>query len=192
MTPIPQEAAPPPGFREFVLGRSAALHRTAVLLTHDQHTAQDLVQDALARAWQTWHRIEGRPEAYVRQIMMRRFLTDRRRRWHGERATEHLPESPVHERTGAGPQDPAEQASLTLPLIEAVATLPPRQRAVVVLRYYHDYTEAQTARTLGIAVGTVKSQHSKALASLRLSDHLDAHQPVGTTGPRGTEGGERS
>lgn len=184
------DRSPPPGFSEFVLGRSGALFRTAVLLTRDSHSAQDLVQDALTRAWASWDRIEGRPEAYVRQILLRRFISDRRRRWHGERATENLPERPVHDRTTAT-VDLQDEVSDALPLGDAVADLPPRQRAVVVLRYYHDYTEAQTAQTLGIAVGTVKSQHRKALATLRVSEHLTDHHPADVGRRLGTEGGEQ-
>lgn len=152
------------GFEEFVLAHSAALHRTAVLLTKDAHAAHDLLQEALLRAWRSWHRITGPPEAYVRTILLRQFLSDRRRRWHGELPTEELPEH----RTAVEPD-----SETRLTLADAVRDLPPQQRAVVVLRYFHDLTEADTARTLGLAVGTVKSHHSRALAALRLSDHLD-------------------
>lgn len=152
-------------FEEFVLSGSAGLHRTAVLLTRDAHAAHDLLQEALLKAWRSWHRVTGRPEAYVRTILLRQFLTDRRRRWHGELPTEHLPERAG---SGGGP-DP----EIRLTLAEAVRALPPQQRAVVVLRYFHDLTEADTARTLGLALGTVKSHHARALAALRVSDHLE-------------------
>ncbi len=171
---------PHPGFDEFVLQRSSSLYRTAVLLTRDPHDAQDLLQDALARAWRSWSRIEGQPEAYCRSILVRQYISWRRRRWHGERATERLPERPVHERRAASPADPGVDIPAAADLSEAIAALPPRQRAVIVLRYFHDYTEAQTAEAMQIAVGTVKSQHAKALGALRISEHLadDEHSAV--------------
>jgi RNA polymerase sigma-70 factor (sigma-E family) len=178
------DRSPPPGFREFVLARSSALYQTALLLTRDPHDAQDLVQEALARTWRSWARIDDQPEAYVRTIIVRHYLTSRRRRWHGEHPTEHLPERPVHERLHSGPVDPASTVPLSSTLADAVGALPPRQRAVVVLRYYHDYTEARTAATLGVTQGTVKSQHGKALAALRISSHLTdgEHDPVTAEG----------
>ncbi len=176
--------APSPDFREFVLGRSSALYRTAVLLTRDPHDAQDLLQDALARAWRSWARIEGQPEAYCRTILVRQYISSRRRRWHGEHPSEHLPDRPVHERLGRTPSDPGTAVPQSTTLADAVGALPPRQRAVIVLRYFHDYTEAQTAEALGIALGTVKSQHAKALATLRISEHLTdgEHDPAVTEG----------
>ena len=165
-------AAPPDGFTEFVLGRSASLYRTAVLLTRDPDTAQDLLQAALAKAWRAWDRIEGEPSAYVRRIVVNEFLSDRSRKWRGEQPTEELPDAPVHDRLTSGPGDPAATATGRVSLVVAVGELPPRQRAVVVLCYFHDLTEAQTAEVLGVNVGTVKSQNSKALAALRISDHL--------------------
>ena len=154
-----------PAFEEFVLASTPTLHRTAVLLTGDPHTARDLLQEALLKAWRAWGRVTGDRVAYVRTIVVREFLTQRRRRWHGERPTEELPEQ---EDTGPGPD-----LETSLTLADAVRALPPQQRAVVVLRYFHDLTEADTARTLGLAVGTVKSHHSRALAALRVSEHLD-------------------
>lgn len=165
--------APPPGFTEFVMGRSAALFRTAVLLTRDPHSAQDLVQTALTRVWRNWDRIEGEPEAYTRRIILNQFLTDRSRRWTGEHPTEALPEEPVHNRLERVPDDPARVVTDRETLSDAIDALPPRQRAVVVLRYFHDLSEAQIAEAMGTGTGTVKSQHSKALAALRISEHLD-------------------
>lgn len=164
---------PPPGFTEFVLGRSASLFRTAVLLTRNRHTAEDLVQSALTKGWRKWDRIEGEPEAYVRRILINEFLSDRARRWSGEHPTEALPEQPVHDRLGGVPADPATVVTDQQTLADAVAALPPRQRAVIVLRYFHDLTEAQTAAAMGTSTGTVKSQHSRALAALRISEQLE-------------------
>ncbi len=78
----------------------------------------------------------------------------------------------MHERLRSTPDEPGAQVPQSTTLADAVGALPPRQRAVIVLRYFHDYTQAQTADTLGIALGTVKSQHAKALAALRISEHL--------------------
>jgi len=156
--------SPPEGFVDFVVARGPALHRTAVLLTRQHASAEDLVQTALAKAWRAWGRIEGDREAYVRRIIVKEFVSGWRRRWRGEVPTADLPET-----AGAGHDD---QVTLRASLVCALATLPPRQRAVIVLRFFHDLTEAQTAETLGITVGTVKSQTAKALAALRVSDPL--------------------
>src|SRR5665811_1918114 len=84
----------PAGFVDFVVARGSALHRTAVLLTRQEQAAQDLVQIALAKAWQSWARIDGNPEAYVRAIMVNEFASGWRRRWRGELPTADLPELP--------------------------------------------------------------------------------------------------
>lgn len=179
---IPEwDREPPRGFTEFVMGRSASLFRTAVLLTRDPHSAQDLLQGALAKGWRSWQRIEGEPEAYVRRIIVNDFLSDRARRWSGEHPTQTLPDAPVHDRLAATPRDPATEATDQVSLTAAVDRLPPRQRAVIVLRYFHDLTEVQTAEVMGVSPGTVKSQHSKALAALRVSEHL-TEQPVDDRG----------
>lgn len=152
----------PDGFADFVRARGGCLHRTAMLLTHDHAAAEDLVQTALAKAWQHWQRID-QPEAYVRRIMVNEFATGWRRKWRGEVPTEELPEQAVND---------DDQVATRAGLIDALAQLPRQQRAVVVLRYFHDYTEEQTARTLGISTGTVKSHTSRALSALRISPHL--------------------
>lgn len=152
-----------PGFEEFVLAHTQTLHRTAVLLTRDAHAAHDLLQEALLKAWRSWGRVVDNHEGYVRTILVRTYLSDRRRRWHGEMPTAELPERPA----ARGPD-----VEDRLTLVDAIGALPPQQRAVVVLRYFHDLTEADTAAALGLAVGTVKSHHSRALAALRISEHL--------------------
>jgi RNA polymerase sigma-70 factor (sigma-E family) len=150
-------------FDAFVTARSRGLLRTAYLLTHDHGLAEDLVQTALAKAWFAWSRIEGGdPEPYVRRVMINTYSTWWRRRWNGEQATGELPDS------GTDPS-PVEQRH---DVWQALMNLPRRQRAVIVLRFYEDLTEAQTAEILGCAVGTVKSQTSKALARLRLDPSL--------------------
>lgn len=156
-------------FDAFVAARSTRLLRTAYLLTHDRSLAEDLLQTALAKAWFAWGRIDGAPEAYVRRIMVNTYATWWRRRWNGEEPTETLPE-----RHGAGDRagDRAGQVDDRTDLWRALGRLPKRQRAVVVLRFYEDLSEADTAELLGCTVGTVKSQASKALAKLRLDPRL--------------------
>jgi len=148
-------------FDTFVVARSRALLRTAYLLTRDHALAEDLVQTALAKAWFHWSRIrDDDPEPYVRRILVTTYSSWWRRRWNGEIPTDELPESP------------APAGDDRLDLWDAIGRLPRRQRAVVVLRFYEDLTEAETARLMGSTVGTVKSQTAKALAKLRLDPAL--------------------
>jgi RNA polymerase sigma-70 factor (sigma-E family) len=150
-------------FDAFVLARSGRLLRTAYLLTQDYALAEDLLQTALAKVWFAWSRIDGGdPEPYVRKVLVNTYSTWWRRRWNGEQPTEELPES-------AGPDGLAAERT---DLWRALRQLPRRQRAVVVLRYYEDLSEAETARILGCSAGTVKSQTSKAFAKLRLDPNL--------------------
>jgi RNA polymerase sigma-70 factor (sigma-E family) len=158
----------PEGFSDFVAARSRALLRTAWLLTGDWALAQDLVQTALAKAWPRWSRIErADPEAYVRRILVTTYATWWRRRWLGETPSSALPDQAVR----ADQYDEADRRSV---VATALASLTRGQRAVVVLRYFDDLTEAQTAQALGCSVGTVKSQHARALAVLRRSTSLAA------------------
>lgn len=149
----------PDGFREFVETRSAALLRTGWLLTGSWHSAEDLVQTALAKAWPRWHAIQRRdaPEVYVRRVMLTTFLAWRNRRSWGE-----VPVAEVREVAA-----PGVAAELRLDLQRSLAGLSRQQRAVLVLRYFDDLTEAQTAAVLGCAVGTVKAHAHRALAHLR-------------------------
>lgn len=151
------------GFDEFVVARSPALLRTAYLLTQDPHLAEDLVQAALAKAWFARRRIHGDPEPYVRKILVNEFASAWRRKWRGEHPTEELPETHSH-MTEPHPD-----------LWHAVANLPRRQRAVIVLRFFDDLSELDTARALGVSVGTVKSQTAKALAKLRVDPLLEVN-----------------
>jgi RNA polymerase sigma-70 factor (sigma-E family) len=159
---VPGVASPaePDGFRDFVQARSRALLRAGWLLTGDWPAAEDLVQTALAAAWARWAAVRDAPEPYVRKIMVNTFLRWRQRRWTGEIATGRLPEPQASGDVFA--QVDARQA-----LLAALDRLPPRQRAVVVLRYFADQTEAQTAAAMGCSVGAVKSHAAKALARLR-------------------------
>ncbi len=151
-------------FADFVATRSQTLLRTAYLLTRDWTSAEDLLQTALAKAWFAWGRIEGDPEPYVRRILVTTYSSWWRRRWNGEVPTLELPHRPTADRTAQVDDRDA--------LWQAIGRLPKRQRAVIVLRFYEDLSEAQTADALGIAAGTVKSQTSKALAALRIDNSL--------------------
>ncbi|GAA2182539.1 SigE family RNA polymerase sigma factor [Micromonospora lupini] len=148
-------------FREFVAARSAALLRTAYLLAGDWATAEDLLQTALTKTYLAWKRLGGieAVEPYARRVMVNTSTSWWRRRWHGERPTEVLPERP-------GVDEIEQQLDRDL-LWRHLRELPNRQRAVLVLRYYEDMSEAQTAALLDISPGTVKSQSSRALATLR-------------------------
>ena len=149
-------------FDSFVVARSQALLRTAYLLLHDEALAEDLLQTSLTKAWFAWRRIEGDPEAYVRRILVTTSASWWRRRWTRETPTADLPERVA----ATGTPDWQD-------LWDAIGHLPRRQRAVVVLRYLEDRTEAETARLMGCSVGTVKSQCAKALAKLRLDQALE-------------------
>jgi RNA polymerase sigma-70 factor (sigma-E family) len=152
-------------FRGFVAARGHALVRTAYLLTGDQHLAEDLVQTALERAVQHWSTIRdvGAAEQYVRRTMYRENISLWRRRRLTELPTQVLPE-PRRERPD---DDPVDRSADRMVLRDALMRLGPRQRTVLVLRYFEDLTEQQTADLLGISVGTVKSQSHKALHAMR-------------------------
>jgi len=153
-------------FDDFVAARSTGLLRTAYLLTRDHALAEDLLQTALAKAWFSWSKIESRPEPYVRKILVNTFASWWRRKWNGEQAFAELPDE---DDGGARPHDEADDRH---DLWEAMGRLPRRQRAVVVLRFLEDLSEAETAALLGVSPGTVKSQTSKALAKLRIDPAL--------------------
>ncbi|SCL26895.1 RNA polymerase sigma-70 factor, sigma-E family [Micromonospora nigra] len=155
-------------FRDFVAARSGALLRTAYLLAGDWATAEDLVQTALTKTYLAWKRLGGieAVEPYARRVMVNTSTSWWRRRWHGERPTEVLPER-------AGVDEIEHQLDRDL-LWRHLRALPARQRAVLVLRYYEDMSEAQTAALLDIAPGTVKSQTSRALTTLRQRLGADA------------------
>lgn len=146
-------------FRRWAGDRQLALLRTAVLLTGDHHRAEDLVQEALTKVALRWGRLaDGNPEAYARQIIVRDNISWWRKRRH------EVVGDPL-----AGPAVPdiAAAADRRMLLDRALAALTPRQRAVVVLRYYDDLSERDVAEALGVTVGTVKSQTHLALRRLR-------------------------
>jgi RNA polymerase sigma-70 factor (sigma-E family) len=152
----------PNAFAEFVAARSGSLFRTAYLMVGEHALAQDLLQEALTKTYVAWPRLRevGNAEAYTRRTITNTAISWARRRSSHERPTEALPE-PVDGRHAG--DDVATRAWLWAELQQ----LPPRQRAAIVLRYYEDLSEAQTAQALGCAVGTVKSQVSTGLKRLR-------------------------
>jgi RNA polymerase sigma-70 factor (sigma-E family) len=146
-------------FRDFAVSRGPSLSRTAYLLTGDHHLAQDLLQTALAAAYQHWPRIrDNNPEAYVRRALHNTHISWWRR--HGRVTTTQL------EADVASP-DGTEATVRRLTVVAALRTLTARQRAVVVLRYFEDLTEAQTAHVPGCSIGSVKRVHFDALTRLR-------------------------
>ena len=156
-------------FAAYMQARQASLMRTAYLLTGDRHNAEDLVQTSLAKLYLAWDKVRERDsiDGYVRRIMVNEHNSLWRRGWKKrEYATETLPERQVVDEYDDG------QSSA---LWAVVQTLPRKARAVVVLRYYEQLTEAETAEILGISVGTVKSQTSRALATLRERAPHDLH-----------------
>ena len=160
-------------YAEFVHATWAGLYRTAYLLVADHGLAEDLVQTALAKTYASWSRIDdrGSAPAYARTTLVNTAMGwFRKRSWRNEVPTEALPE-------GVSEGDP----TLRPTVVGALARLAPRQRAVVVLRYYEDATVAETARALGCSEGTVKSQTSDALSRLRtlLGDSVIPHKALG-------------
>jgi RNA polymerase sigma-70 factor (sigma-E family) len=146
-------------FTDFVATRSKGLIRLAYVLTGDQHAAEDLLQNTLVKAAANWGRIHTAPEAYVRRIMYREQASWlRRRARRQETAMAQVPEL-------AGVDEVSVEARLALR--DALLALPPRRRAVLVLRYLEDLPESQVAEILGCSVGTVRSQNHKAVAQLR-------------------------
>jgi RNA polymerase sigma-70 factor (sigma-E family) len=154
-------------FDAYVRSRTPALLRSAYLLTGDQHLAEDLVQSALIRTHRAWRRVrDGNPDAYTRKVMYHLQVA----RWKRRRVPESLGEQVPEPR---GPADEAAGVVWRLTIREALDRLADRQRAVLVLRYFEDLTEAESAELLGVTVGTVKSQTAKALARLRqFAPHL--------------------
>lgn len=146
-------------YTEFVHASWPSLYRTAYLLLGDRAEAEDLVQTALAKTYASWGRVRDLDAApgYARTTLLNTAASwFRKKSWRNERPTETLPETGRED-------DPSDRPAV----IAALAHLPPRQRAVIVLRYYEDLSVAQTASALGITEGTVKSQTSDALTRLR-------------------------
>ena len=148
-------------FEEFVAARGQALLRFAYVLTADAHLAEDVVQSALVKALRHWRRVErsSSPEAYVRRIVVTTFADH----WRRASSSEVVADVP----DGRTLPDPADRIGSADEMWRALAVLAPRQRAVLVLRYYVDLGDDEIARQLGISTVTVRSQASRALATLR-------------------------
>ena len=157
----------PDGFREYVTGRQSALLATAYVLTGSRPAAEDLVQTALAKVWPHWTRITagGDPDAYVRKTLLNSFLSLRGRRKYDEVPLDGTT-WPVQSEDLPARSALAQVVDRSV-VVQLVGRLPRRQRAVVVLRYFSDLSEAEIATALGCSPGTVKSHHAKALATLR-------------------------
>ena len=144
----------------YVAARRRHLLATAYLLCGDWHRAEDLVQTTLVKLYQAWPRVrhKGRVEAYVRTVLLRAGIDAKRRAWNRERTVERMPELPA---PASGDVEDRDE------IVAALATLPARQRATIVLRFWLDLSVDETAAELGVSSGTVKSQTAKALTSLR-------------------------
>ncbi|MGI5253684.1 SigE family RNA polymerase sigma factor [Actinacidiphila glaucinigra] len=159
-------------YLDFAASRAGHLFRSACLLTGgDTHLAEDLVQETLGKLYVTWRRVSrvGNPAGYAQTVLVRTFLTHRRRRSSGESPTGELPEVPA----GADGSD-SDTALLRLTLLDALARLPPKDRAVVVLRYWEDRSIEETADAMRASSSAVRTRSVRALAKLRelLGDSL--------------------
>lgn len=155
--------------------RGTPLLRYAYLLCGgDRGAAEDLLQDVLERMYPRWHRVQGDGEAYARAALANAAAN----RW--RRRSRRLAEAPLE--AGGSPAVPGPEPEVAERdrVVRALAQLPPRMRAVLVLRFYEDLTEAQTAATLGCGVGTIKSQTARGLARLR--ELLPDAQPLAVKG----------
>ncbi len=169
ISPAPSNGHPRMDAREadyahFVRSRTHALLRSAYLLTGDQHLAEDLVQEALARTHRAWARLDRteHAEAYARKVMYHAQVSI----WRRPKVAEVLPADFEPDRNH-GADDHAESAVERLVLRRALLTLSAKQRAVIVLRFFEDHTEAEAAKLLGVSVSTVKTQTGRALDRLR-------------------------
>ena len=160
-------------FDEFVRARSPGLLRAAYLLTGDSQLAEDLVQNALVKTSLAWRRLERQEnaDAYARRVLYNQQVS-----WWRRRRVQEVFDDIAPERAGA---DVYGGVDLRLSLRAALLALPPRQRAVIVCRYFDDLTEAGTAEVLDMAIGTVKSQAHRALAALRATIPQLELQPSG-------------
>ncbi|WP_416519506.1 SigE family RNA polymerase sigma factor [Streptomyces achromogenes] len=154
----------PADYLEFAVARSGPLFRTACLLTGDWHLAEDLVQETLAKMYRSWRRINRAqsPVAYADTVLVRTFVSQRRRRSSTERPSDRMPDT-------AGP---APDAELRMALLDGLARLTARDRAVLVLRYWEDRSVEETAQALRLSPGAVRTRSTRALR--RLCDLLGA------------------
>jgi RNA polymerase sigma-70 factor (sigma-E family) len=153
-------------FRDFVAARSAALYRGALVLTGSRETAEDLVQETLERAWSRWRTVAAKdvPDAYVRRIMVN-LANDRWRKF--RRTVVHRDDMRQGDGDVAAPGDEYARVDSRDQLIRALQELPMRMRTVVVLRYFHNLSDAEIASDLGISRGAVRSQLARGIGRLR-------------------------
>ena len=170
-------------FVEFAEAASARLRRTAFLLCGDWHIAEDLTQSALARVFVSWRRIRKRDaaHAYATRTLLNIYLADRRRKRPAEILSASLPERPASEQA----------PELRLVILDALASLPPRARAIVVLRYCADLSVEQVAGIVGCSPGNVKSQTARALLKLR-AQPADADSETGSPSGSATRASSRT
>ncbi|MBS2539656.1 SigE family RNA polymerase sigma factor [Catenulispora sp. NF23] len=178
-------------FKEYAAAQSLALRRTAYLMCGDWHQAEDLVQTALLRLYRSWSKVQrsGSRDAYVRQVLVRCLIDERRRSWRRERPFAELPETGLHMRDGDGMNGEGANAGSGFEIrlghrdeiFAALAKLPPRQRATLVLRYWEDMSVEQAAHAMGCTVGTVKSQSARGLSALRVLLRPIAEPPISVT-----------
>jgi RNA polymerase sigma-70 factor (sigma-E family) len=161
-------------FHEFVVASSTHLGRLARMLAADPHASEDLLQATLLKTWSAWPRVRraDNPNAYVRRVMVNTAAKAGSRRWRGEIPTHAIPELPAEDGTKAVDDRRV--------LVRAVRALPPRQRAAIVLRYFLDLGDEEVAETLDCSVATVRSQISRALATMRVSSLDDSTRVKGS------------
>jgi RNA polymerase sigma-70 factor (sigma-E family) len=149
-------------FTAYYAARGGTMRSTAYLLCGDWHLAEDLTQTAFAKLYRVWGRVKRHDslDAYVRRVLLRAFLDERRRPWRREHAVE--PDSALLNEVRA-----PDQAGPGVDMRKALAAVPPRQRAVLVLRFWADLSVEQTAEALGCSTGNVKSQTARGLVTLR-------------------------
>lgn len=161
-----ERAEPPPASDEAYIAFVEEAWRRhmglAILLTHDRGQAEELLQDSLVKVYQRWRRLARHDDlhAYLRRVL----INGRTSLWRRRRREDLVPQVP--DSASAAPAD--DDYSETELVAAALWVLPPRQRAVVILRHYEDLPEREVARILGCTLGTVKSQHAKAIAKLRM------------------------
>jgi RNA polymerase sigma-70 factor (sigma-E family) len=147
-------------FREYVVGRMEVMRRTAYLFCRDWHLADDLVAVTIGKLYRHWHRVAQAEyiDAYVRRILVRTWLDEKKRAWRREEVMGELPDLPAAVDNGV-----VDRAGL----LDLLDSLPPRRRAAVVLRFYCDLSVEETAEILSVSEGTVKSQTARGLETLR-------------------------
>ncbi|SFE06072.1 SigE family RNA polymerase sigma factor [Blastococcus tunisiensis] len=164
-------------FTDFVVGHGAQLLRTACLVTGDRHRGEDLLQTALAKAYGSWSKVRraDHPQAYVRRLMINTHLSWARRLMNSEQVIETLPDRADGDLQAAHAE--------TDEMRTALLTLSPRVRAAVVLRYFDDLSEAQTAEAMGCSRSTVNNHVTKGLAALRALLATDDRTPLSRRNP---------